>query len=998
MGFYSCPHTYIDDRICGKGCYRPEGCHIHWKMRPRIPCDECGMPTASSYVNYAESSSESNIDSDYGEKSERAKRRSTRSLNDSSNHFPEPTYSSENENDESESETIVFELDELKKWIESQSRNKVVNTNPYVVKKSILVGPFHPHYMKLAMGLDYNFVSNDESDLGRKASHIERRIATGTQVKNYGRRADPSFKQADYHSLEKAAGPYPYQAPAAGPHRFHYLDPFFKPLFCGGLKNYKLDKERTNYGMKEMVIAKTYIDVLALNKFSDDAQKLLHWRTPNESQNKTAGDFALIAYEVIAPRSTVTGRNTMTIEDVNNQLDILNAAKLKMGMSEKTIFSFCHPDALDLFNVCSDLRKVFTDLKNPNDRLPSSGITVFHPFKPMLSKPVAIQEILKLMGGNFWIEEKIDELYNRRANQYTYLYGNNKDEGSLTPHIYNQFHPRVNEIILDGEMVNWDPTTEVFKPFGTLKAAGKDIVFDIILVNGRQLIDQKLEKRREYLRSFVTSKPYHIIILDHKIGSSMKDLTDAIDEAVMKRQEGIIVKKPSSTYVLNERINEWIKVKPEYLDTLGDDLDLIVVGANYGAGRRGNMFGSFMCALRDLNSSSSDGQIRFLSFCRFGTGFSMKEADELKALKGWERFDPNDAPSWLIVGRDKPHMIIRPEMSVVVQIRASEIIPTGSFACGYTLRFPRFEKVRFNKDWESSMTFEEMMNLRRFAAGRLQSKKVTDDDLLTTARAIRRGKTGRSLRGKGTSILETFSNHIMIPKFQNYSKLDLERIIKEHGGRFFQHHEAQPNMYILADTTSNLRIRNLIEREKYDIIKPQWVLDCIDVMEVIPLGPKYMLFTTQETAQEFLTRMDESGDSYTDPVNSETLKEIFDGMEMQKEINLYHESYLRLVNEIEEKYFDDGGLPNSLFRNLVVFIEYLPFKQYLDGEESKDSLWALREGCRDRLKYVEMILRYNGAQISNDYSINITHVIFDNQDLSRVNTEKEFFQRYVLLD
>src|SRR5205809_447988 len=44
---------------------------------------------------------------------------------------------------------------------------------------------------------------------------------------------------------------------------------------------------------------------------------------------------------------------------------------------------------------------------------------------------------------------------------------------------------------------------------------------------------------------------------------------------------------------------------------------------------------------------------------------------------------------------------------------------------------------------------------------------------------------------------------IMIPRFQNYSKLDLERIIKEHGGRFFQHHEAQPNMYILADTTSS---------------------------------------------------------------------------------------------------------------------------------------------------------------------------------------------------
>ncbi|CAJ0832215.1 14421_t:CDS:2 [Entrophospora sp. SA101] len=57
-------------------------------------------------------------------------------------------------------------------YFTTYERDQVVNTNPYVVKKSILVGPFHPHYMKLAMGLDYNFVSNDESDLGRKASHI----------------------------------------------------------------------------------------------------------------------------------------------------------------------------------------------------------------------------------------------------------------------------------------------------------------------------------------------------------------------------------------------------------------------------------------------------------------------------------------------------------------------------------------------------------------------------------------------------------------------------------------------------------------------------------------------------------------------------------------------------------------------------------------------------------------------------------------------------------
>src|SRR6266542_2741914 len=49
MAFYSCPYTYIDGRACRKKCYQQEGCHIHWKRQSRIPCGECGIPTASSY-------------------------------------------------------------------------------------------------------------------------------------------------------------------------------------------------------------------------------------------------------------------------------------------------------------------------------------------------------------------------------------------------------------------------------------------------------------------------------------------------------------------------------------------------------------------------------------------------------------------------------------------------------------------------------------------------------------------------------------------------------------------------------------------------------------------------------------------------------------------------------------------------------------------------------------------------------------------------------------
>ena len=49
MGFYNCPKPLRTGEICNKGCYRPEGCNIHWKSPKRIPCKECGKLMASKY-------------------------------------------------------------------------------------------------------------------------------------------------------------------------------------------------------------------------------------------------------------------------------------------------------------------------------------------------------------------------------------------------------------------------------------------------------------------------------------------------------------------------------------------------------------------------------------------------------------------------------------------------------------------------------------------------------------------------------------------------------------------------------------------------------------------------------------------------------------------------------------------------------------------------------------------------------------------------------------
>jgi len=150
-----------------------------------------------------------------------------------------------------------------------------------------------------------------------------------------------------------------------------------------------------------------------------------------------------------------------------------------------------------------------------------------------------------------------------------------------------------------------------------------------------------------------------------------------------------------------------------------------------------------------------------------------------------------------------------------------------------------------------------------------------------------------------------------------------------------------------------------------------------------------MVYITDSTKQEFLTRMDEWGDSYTDEVTIEELQETFDLMPLDEESIILNSSKRhKLADEVEERYFADTGLPNCLFRRCVVYIDYqTPI-------ENISKLWASYEGCRDRLKLIELTLRYHDAQIVTDFSFSkVTHVIFDEKDLSRFNGIKEFHEK-----
>ena len=134
------------------------------------------------------------------------------------------------------------------------------------------------------------------------------------------------------------------------------------------------------------------------------------------------------------------------------------------------------------------------------------------------------------------------------------------------------------------------------------------------------------------------------------------------------------------------------KVKPEYNQELMDQCDLIVMGGYYGSGRKGRgLISHFLLGVvKKVGAKVTEVH----SFCRVGSGYSMKELYELlQKLEPHFRRRKNSGQNWetvgglkLELGREKPDVVIAPEKSVLLQINAAEIILSDQYKTGCTLR------------------------------------------------------------------------------------------------------------------------------------------------------------------------------------------------------------------------------------------------------------------------------------------------------------------------
>ena len=738
------------------------------------------------------------------------------------------------------------------------------------------------------------------------------------------------------------------------------------------------DRDRAMYGIKEKVIGKMLVKIMKINKESEDAQNLLNWKLPGQSSVRMAGDFAGRCYDVLSKRPMRTEPGDMSIEEVNERLDKLSAAskedeqvpiladfyrrmnpdelmwliriilrQMKVGATERTFFDVWHPDAENLYSISSSLRRVCWELHDPNLRLEAEdrGIGLMQCFQPQLAQfqMHSFEKMISRMRPTeedpvFWIEEKMDgermqlhmapdesipggrkfAFWSRKAKDYTYLYGDGiyAEHGALTRHLKGAFVDGVQSLILDGEMITWDPEQDAIVPFGTLKTAALAEqrnpfsngprplfrVFDILYLNGRDLTRYTLRDRRNALQK--TIRPIHrrFEIHPYEEATTPAEVETCLRKVVAEASEGLVLKNPRSPYRLNERHDDWMKVKPEYMTEFGESLDLVVVGGYYGSGRRGGHLASFLCGLRvDDHNSQNPDLMKCWSFCKVGGGFTAADYQEVRHLTDgkWKEWDAKKPPTSFIelaggdAQHERPDMWIKPSDSIVLCVKASSVSVSDQFRMGLTLRFPRFKKLRKDKNWKTALSIQEFLDLkanaeqehrekefsvdnsRRKKVKRVEKKPLTIAGYDETENAQYLGPSGQVFDKLNFCMcpyycFDCINSNIMADIVtdstfpEKKTKGELEQLVKANGGKIYQINTAAPDTICVAERSMSweyklyrvvltyiaetVKVASLLRRGDTHIVKPSWLLDCVKQNEkdvglpdfLLPFEPRYI--------------------------------------------------------------------------------------------------------------------------------------------------------------
>jgi DNA ligase 1 len=385
------------------------------------------------------------------------------------------------------------------------------------------------------------------------------------------------------------------------------------------------------------------------------------------------------------------------------------------------------------YNVSSDLGTAARLLAaNGLESVRSMQVTLFKPLRPMLAERViTAEEALERMEGRAGVEFKLDgervqihkgrqgvELFSRRLERITGHY----------PDLVDSVRMIKSDVILEGEVVAVNAQTGEYLPFQELMHRRRKHgveeamenypvvinLFDILYLDGQSKMHLTYLERRKLLKKVVDSakNKEKVRLIEQTIAEKPEEIERFMTVAIEEGCEGVMIKQLSSVYRAGAREYAWVKLKREYRSDLADTIDLVIIGALHGRGRRTGKYGALLLAAYDPKSDM------FQSATKVGTGFTDEHLEQF-----YNNLEKHVIPHRHARVETGMEMDVWFEPAVVIEVIASEITLSPSHPAaknsvregfGLALRFPKFTgKVRDDKNAEDATASEELVSMYR---------------------------------------------------------------------------------------------------------------------------------------------------------------------------------------------------------------------------------------------------------------------------------------------
>lgn len=271
-------------------------------------------------------------------------------------------------------------------------------------------------------------------------------------------------------------------------------------------------------------------------------------------------------------------------------------------------------------------------------------------------------------------------------------------------------HVKGKHYILDAEVVGYDSKTKKYLSFQTVSQRIKRkydieeiakkfpvevVVFDAMHYE-KSLLETPYHERRKILEKNITQKPGTIRLAQQLITDNEEKAQKFYEQALSEGQEGIMMKNLDAIYQPGSRVGFGLKIKP-----ILEPLDVVIIGAEQGEGKRSAWYSSFSIAVRDGN--------KFVEIGKVGTG--IKEKNEGVTFE-----ELNELLTPLITEEKGRSIIVKPK--IIIEVAYEEIQASQNYNSGFALRFPRLTRIRNDKAVKEISTLTDVKKIYNEQRGR----------------------------------------------------------------------------------------------------------------------------------------------------------------------------------------------------------------------------------------------------------------------------------------